>query len=59
MICPPCRAGGELIRDAKAVSSEMLQYKILEDAAKVHALCEQPATCPCHHSVTLEAVAAK
>ena len=55
MICPPCRDAGALLGAAKYVAP-LLQSAFLDKAAHLHADCEAPATCPCHHHVGIDAL---
>ncbi len=49
MICPKCREAGRFTAQA-AASGKLARYPwYLAAARELHAECEAPSTCPCHH----------
>lgn len=50
MICPSCRAGGEIARESREGTRPNAN---LGDVMLAHANCTNPATCSCQHVVDL------
>jgi hypothetical protein len=56
MICPPCKVAGRCVTRAKGEHDDAVISSLCDSAYWTHSDCEAPASCPCHHQVTLDAL---
>lgn len=50
MICPPCKAAGQINAAAREASGETAEAFLVQ-AREAHERCQWPENCPCRHQV--------
>jgi hypothetical protein len=56
MICKPCREAGNILSGLN--NRPWLSMSVADgmEMSELHESCEAPSTCPCHHSLSTDAL---